>query len=89
MKNDQVSRPARRISAKTLSSAEVFGIGAALGLTGVALSGSAVVAAVRRRMREMEVPPGELARQKWAQTKAAAQAGAAGWRNGSQPPHEG
>jgi hypothetical protein len=32
----------------------------------------------------MEVPPSELARQKWAQAKTAAAAGTSAWQNGSK-----
>jgi hypothetical protein len=38
----------------------------------------------RQRVREMEVPPNELAKQKYAQARAAVAAGTAAWRSGSQ-----
>jgi hypothetical protein len=34
---------------------------------------------------QLEQPPSEIARRRWEQTKAAASAGAAAWRNG--PPN--
>jgi hypothetical protein len=84
MTYDQDSPPASRHHVRRPSPAGLFGIGAAIGVTGAALSGSAVFAAIRRRMRQMEVPPRELARQKWTQTKAAAVAGADAWHNGAK-----
>jgi hypothetical protein len=58
----------------------LIGAGAAIGLIGLAVSGGHVLAATRRWIDEMETPPSELARQKWAQGKAAAQAGASAWQ---------
>ena len=82
MTYDQSSPPAHHV--RIPSPAGLFGIGAAIGVAGAALSGSAVFAAIRRRMRQMEVPPRELARQKWTQTKAAAVAGAGAWHDGAK-----
>ena len=42
------------------------------------------MAATRRWIREMEVPPSELARLKYAQAKAAVAAGTSAWQNGTQ-----
>jgi hypothetical protein len=56
--------------------------GALIALAGMAVGGSHVVGATRRWIREMEVPPGELAKIKWAQARTAAAAGAAAWQNG-------
>jgi len=39
-------------------------------------------AATRQWVREMEVPPSEVAKAKWAQARAAASAGASAWRSG-------
>lgn len=61
----------------------LMGIGGLVGLVGAVLVGSTVASAIRRRMREMEVPPGELARQKWTRAKAAATAGANAYKDGS------
>ena len=82
--NDQNPLPASRNHVRGPSPAELFGIGAVIGVAGAALSGSAVFTAIRRRMRQMEVPPRELARQKWTKTKAAAVAGADAWHNGAK-----
>jgi hypothetical protein len=56
--------------------------GALIALAGLAVGGSHLLSATRRWIREMEVPPSELARLKWAQAKAAAAAGAGAWQNG-------
>ena len=62
----------------------LMGIGGVIGLAGLALGGSVIVAAGRRYVQQMEVPPGELAKQKLAQAKAATAAGVGVWRNGQQ-----
>jgi hypothetical protein len=58
-------------------------IGGLLGFTGMALLLSALISATRRWVDHMEQPPGDVARRKWKQTKAAASAGAAAWRDKS------
>ena len=60
----------------------LIGAGALIALAGMAVGGSHVVLATRQWIREMEVPPGELAKIKWAQARTAAAAGAAAWQNG-------
>jgi hypothetical protein len=64
----------------------LIGAGALIALAGMAVGGSHLVSATRRWIREMEVPPGEQARIKWAQAKTAAAAGAAAWQNGVSAP---
>ena len=54
----------------------LIGIGAV-----VAVAGTHVAAATRAWIRELETPPGELARLKWEQAKTAASSGAATWRD--------
>lgn len=58
----------------------LIGVGAVIGLIGMAVSGGHVLAATRRWVDELETPPSELARQKWVQGKAAMQAGASAWQ---------
>ena len=87
MTNTQDSQPTPPVNARHLSPARVFGIGAALSLTGFALTSSAVLTAIRRAVRHMEVPPRELARQKWTQTKAATSAGVDAWRKDATTLH--
>jgi hypothetical protein len=65
-----------------VTGAALVGAGALLALAGLAVGGSHLLSATRRWIREMEVPPGELAKIKWAQAKTAAAAGTAAWQNG-------
>jgi hypothetical protein len=75
-------------SAPLITGAALLGAGALIALVGLAVGGGHLVAATRRWVKEMEVPPSELARQKWAQAKtaaaAAAAAGTSAWQNGSK-----
>ncbi|MGB6580359.1 MAG: hypothetical protein WBF34_20835 [Streptosporangiaceae bacterium] len=65
-----------------ITGAALFGAGALIALAGLAVGGSHLFSATRRWIREMETPPSEQARIKWAQAKTAAAAGAAAWQNG-------
>ena len=56
--------------------------GAVIALAGVAVGGLQLISATRQWVREMEVPPSEVAKLKWAQARSAATAGAAAWQNG-------
>jgi membrane protein implicated in regulation of membrane protease activity len=58
-------------------------LGGLLGFTGMALVTSALLSAARRWVDRMEQPPSDIARRKWQQTRAAAAAGAAAWRDKS------
>ena len=57
-------------------------VGGLLGFAGMALLSSALISATRQWVDSMETPPSEIARRRWVQTKQAATAGAAAWRNG-------
>jgi hypothetical protein len=63
-------------------------LGGLLGFSGMALLMSALISATRRWVDHLEQPPGDIARRKWQQTKAAASAsasaGRAAWRD--RPP---
>jgi hypothetical protein len=59
----------------------LIGIGAVVGMVGLAVAGSHVVAATRAWIKELEVPPSQLARLKWEQAKHAAASGASTWRD--------
>jgi hypothetical protein len=59
-------------------------LGGLLGFTGMALVSSALLSATRQWVNQLERPPTEIARRRWEQTKAAASAGAAAWRD--KPP---
>ena len=59
----------------------LIGIGAVVAMAGVAVAGTHVAAATRAWIKDLETPPGQLARLKWEQAKAAAVAGSASWRD--------
>jgi hypothetical protein len=59
----------------------LIGIGALLGFSGMLLVGSAIVAAARQTVNQLEQPPSELAKRTWQQARAATTAGAKAWRN--------
>ena len=58
----------------------LIGIGAVVALTGLAIVGAHVAAATRTWIRELEIPPSQLAKLKWEQAKSAAASGASTWR---------
>jgi hypothetical protein len=69
-----------------ITSAALVGAGTFIAVAGLAVGGSHLMSATRRWIRDMEVPPSELAKLKWAQARAAAAAGAGAWQNG-RPAH--
>jgi hypothetical protein len=69
-----------------ISGAVLIGVGAMTALAGLIVGGSHMLAATRKWVREMEVPPSDVARAKWAQAKAAAAAGASAWRTVPEGP---
>jgi hypothetical protein len=75
-------------SGPLLTGAAIGAAGVLLAFAGLAIGGSHVVAATRRWVRAMEVPPTEVAKQKWTQAKAAAAAGADAWQH-VPPVHQG
>ena len=62
----------------------LMGLAGVLGLAGVAISGTALAAAVRDWAGRQEVPPSELARHHWERARKATAAGASAWRNGAR-----
>jgi hypothetical protein len=72
-------------SAPLITSAVLVGVGTFVIFAGLAVGGSHLLSATRRWVREMEVPPSELAKLKYAQARAAVTAGTAAWQNGSRP----
>jgi hypothetical protein len=72
------------LPAPLITSAALVGAGTLIALAGLAVGGAYIAAVTRRRIREMDVPPSELARLKWAQTRAAVAAGASAWQNGTK-----
>jgi hypothetical protein len=71
-------------SAPLITSAVLVGVGTFVIFAGLAVGGSHLLSATRQWVREMEVPPSELAKLKYAQARAAVTAGTAAWQNGSQ-----
>jgi hypothetical protein len=71
-------------AAPLITSAIMVGAGTLIVLAGLAVGGGHLVAATRKWVAEMEVPPSELARIKWTQAKAAVAAGTQAWQNGTQ-----
>jgi hypothetical protein len=81
MKNDQ-SYSASGFQLNTtpmIVGAALIGAGSLIGLSGLIVGGAAMVSATRRWLRELEVPPSEVVKQKWGQTKAATHAGTSAW----------
>ncbi len=69
-------------SGSLILGAALMGASCVIGLTGLTICTSTVIAATRRWIRQMDVPPSELARLKWAQAKAATAAGTSAWQDG-------
>jgi len=63
-----------------ITGAVLIGVGGMVALAGLIVGGSHLLAATRKWVREMEVPPSEMAKAKWTQARAAASAGASAWR---------
>ena len=66
-----------------ITGAVLVGAGTLIALAGLAVGGTHLFAATRRWIQQMDVPPSEQARIKWAQAKSAAAAGPAACRNGA------
>ena len=87
MTNTNTQKPRSGLQFNTpilITAGALVGFGSVLGMTGLALGMGELVAVTRRWMRYKDVTPSELARQKWAQAKAATTAGAGAWRNAPQ-----
>jgi hypothetical protein len=69
-------------AAPLITSAALVGAGTLIALAGLAVGSTHLLTTIRQWVREMEVPPNELARLKWTQARAAMAAGAAAWQNG-------
>jgi hypothetical protein len=72
-----------------IAGAALIGAGGMIALIGVIVSGTAITMAWRKWLRDLDVPPSEVVRHKWDQTKAATAAGTAAWQhhNGIQRSH--
>jgi len=71
-------------SAPLVTGGTLVAVGGMIALAGVIVGGLHLIAATRQWISEMEVPPSELAKLKWAQARAAAAAGASAWQNGTR-----
>ncbi len=73
-------------SAPLVTGGALIAAGGVLALAGLVIGGAHLLAATRQWVREMEIPPSEVAKLKLAQARAAAAAGAAAganaWQNG-------
>lgn len=67
-------------SGPMLTSGALIAAGVLLAIAGFAVGGTHLTQAVRRWVRDMEVPPSERAKMTYAQAKAAAAAGAEAWQ---------
>jgi hypothetical protein len=70
-------------SGPLITGAALLAAGGLIALAGIAIGTTHVVAASRRWIQAMEVPPTELAKIKFAQARVAALAGADAWRTES------
>jgi hypothetical protein len=67
-------------STPMIISACLIGAGSMIGIAGMIVGGTAMMAAARQWFREQEVPPSEVVKQKVGQTMAATAAGANAWK---------
>jgi hypothetical protein len=66
--------------------ASLLGAGSMIGMAGAIVGGHALLFATLRWLRDLEVPPTEVVRHKWSQTKAATTAGAQAWHTSNGMP---
>jgi hypothetical protein len=86
MADSEMAQPRLQINTRQVVGGSILiGLGGVIALAGVAMAGTALVAAYRERVRQMEVPPSVLAKQNWDRVKAATAAGYAELRNGRHP----
>ena len=65
---------------QAMTGAVLVAAGSLIGIAGAIIGGHAMVMALASRwFGELEVPPTEVVKHKWSQTKAATQAGATAW----------
>jgi hypothetical protein len=70
-------------SGPLVTGGSLIAAGGVLALAGFIVGGAHLLVAIRQWIREMEIPPSELAKLKLAQAKAAASAGADAWHDGA------
>ena len=70
-------------SGPLVTGGSLIAAGGVLALAGFVVGGAHLLVAIRQWIKQMEVPPSELAKLKLAQAKAAAAAGADAWHDGT------
>jgi hypothetical protein len=81
MTTDETSNSTPQLrSGPLITGAGLFAAGGLIALAGIAIGSAHVVAASRRWIQAMEVPPSELAKLRLGQARVAAMAGADAWR---------
>jgi hypothetical protein len=72
-----------------ITGAALIGAGGLIALVGMIVGGAAIASAGRHWLSDQDVPPSEVLKHTWGQTKAAAAAGTAAWQqhNGIQRSH--
>ena len=71
---------------QVMGGASLLGAGSMIGMAGAIVGGHALLFATLRWLRDLEVPPTEVVRHKWSQTKAATTAGAQAWHTSNGMP---
>jgi hypothetical protein len=80
MQNSQSSPAGFELNkTQAMTGAVLVAAGSLIGLAGAIIGGHAMYSAACRWFGELEVPPSEVIKHKWHQTKAATQAGAVAW----------
>ena len=80
MNYDHAPRPKIQLNRQQIIVGSVLiGVGGVIALAGFAVAGTALMAAFRQRVQQMDVPPSELARQHWSAVKHATSAGVDVW----------
>ena len=89
MKNDRGYSSFQINTTPMIVGAALIGAGGLIGLSGMIVGGTAMMSATRKWFRELEVPPSEVVKHKWGQTKAATTSAASAWQhhNGMQKTH--
>jgi len=78
----ELSRPTLHLNRRLMvGGAALIGAGGVLAATGILLGTYAVVTATRQWMKQLEVPPSEIARRRLHQARSAGAAAAEAWRN--------
>jgi hypothetical protein len=80
MNYDHAPRPKIQLNRQQIIAGSVLiGVGGVIAAAGIAVAGTALAAAFRQRVQQMDVPPSELARQHWSAVKHATSAGVDVW----------